>query len=85
MDNDLILKPARQRIVKSAGSTDAKMLPSQWLPVSIAPADTLVEVCVIDNRGVHAFMFPCCKSENEWVDALSKHRMDTQPTHWRKW
>jgi hypothetical protein len=87
MDDNLIVGSARQGTVKSEGSTDKiESKSDKWLPVSIAPPDTLVEVSVIDNTGLqHALMFPCCKSGNEWVDALSKHRMGIQPTHWRKW
>jgi hypothetical protein len=87
MDDNLIVGSVRQGTVKSEGSTDKiESKSDKWLPVSIAPPDTLVEVSVIDNKGLqHALMFPCCKSGNEWVDALSKHRMDIQPTHWRTW
>jgi hypothetical protein len=71
-----------QGTVKSKGTTNE---PSKWLPASIAPAEELLEVCIINNGGdVHPFMFPCCKNEIEWVDPLSRNRMDIQPTHWRK-
>jgi hypothetical protein len=60
-------------------------LPKQWLPVSIAPADSDLEVCVIDKQGVHALIFPCRKSGTDWVDAMTKKRIDIQPTHWRTW
>jgi len=60
-------------------------LPENWLPVSIAPSDADLEVCVMDKRGVHALVFPVRKNKNEWVDALTKKRIDIQPMHWRKW
>jgi hypothetical protein len=60
-------------------------LPEKWLPVSIAPSDADLEVCVMDNRGIHALVFPCRKLGTEWVDASTKKRIDIQPTHWRKW
>ena len=60
-------------------------MPDKWLPVSIAPADVDLEVCVIDKSGTHALVFPVRKSGNDWVDASTKKRIDIVPTHWRKW
>ena len=57
----------------------------KWLPVSIAPSDSDLEVCVIDNQGIHRLVFPCRKNRTEWVDASTKKRIYIQPTHWRKW
>jgi hypothetical protein len=57
----------------------------RWLPVSIAPADSDLEVCVIDGRDVHALVFPCRKSGTTWIDAVTKKPLDIQPTHWRIW
>jgi len=61
-------------------------LPVEWLPVSIAPCDGDLEVCVLGYDGiVHALEFPYHKDGAEWVDALNKKQVDIQPTHWRKW
>jgi hypothetical protein len=60
-------------------------LPDKWLPVSIAPPDVDLEVCVMSHHEVHALVFPCRKSGTEWVDPSTKKRLDIQPTHWRKW
>jgi hypothetical protein len=60
-------------------------LPEKWLPVSIAPSDVDLEVCVIDAGVVHALVFPCRKSGNGWVDVAMRNRIDIEPTHWRKW
>jgi hypothetical protein len=60
-------------------------MPEKWLPVSIAPADVDLEVCVIDKSDTHALVFPVRKSGNDWVDASTKKRIDIVPTHWRKW
>ena len=60
-------------------------LPDKWLPVSIAPSDNDLEVCVIDKQAIHALVFPVRKNGTEWVDASTKKRIDIQPTHWRKW
>jgi len=61
------------------------MLKDQWLPVSIAPSDADLEVCVMDKRGSHALVFPVRKNGTGWVDTSNKRRIDIQPTHWRKW
>ena len=61
-------------------------LPAEWLPVSIAPSDRDLEVCVLDYDGiVHALMFPCHKEGADWADASDKKHVDIQPTQWRKW
>jgi hypothetical protein len=60
-------------------------LPERWLPIAIAPADTDLELCVIDQAGIHALVFPCRKRSTEWVDAVTHERVDIDPTHWRKW
>jgi hypothetical protein len=60
-------------------------LPEKWLPVSIAPSDGDLEVCVIENGEVYALVFPCRKHGDAWVDASTKKRIDIQPTHWRLW
>jgi len=61
------------------------MPPEKWLPVSNAPSDVDLEVCVIDAGVVHALVFPCRKSGNGWVDVAMRNRIDIEPTHWRKW
>jgi hypothetical protein len=60
-------------------------LPEKWLPVSIAPSDGDLEVCVIENGEVYALVFPCRRNGDAWVDASTKKRIDIQPTHWRLW
>jgi len=60
-------------------------LQKTWLPVSIAPSDCDLEVCVIDRTGVHALMFPCRRAGTEWVDPSTNKRIDIRPTHWRSW
>jgi hypothetical protein len=60
-------------------------LPEKWLPVSIAPSDSDLEVCVIDGGTAHALIFPCRKNGTEWVDASTRKRIDIEPTHWRLW
>ena len=66
--------------------THVHSLFAEWLPVSIAPSDADLEVCVMDFDGiVHALAFPCHQDKTGWVDASKKKRLDIQPTHWRTW
>jgi hypothetical protein len=65
--------------------SDVHCLPVKWLPVSIAPPDGALEVCVMDKSGIHTLLFPVRKSGVDWVDALTKKRVDISPTHWRLW
>ncbi len=60
-------------------------LTDKWLPVSIAPAEADLEVCVIDQSRTHALVFPVRKSGIDWVDASTRKRIDISPTHWRRW
>jgi len=60
-------------------------LPDNWLPVAIAPSDADLEVCVLDERGLHALIFPVHRRGIDWVDAVTKKRIEVAPTHWRKW
>jgi hypothetical protein len=60
-------------------------MPEKWLPVSIAPSDTDLEVSVMDKNGIHALIFPTRKVGANWVDASTKRRIDIEPTHWRVW
>ncbi|KWV59310.1 hypothetical protein AS156_32115 [Bradyrhizobium macuxiense] len=61
-------------------------LSAEWLPVSIAPSDRDLEVCVLDYDGmVHALVFPCHRQGAEWVDDANRTHADIQPTHWRTW
>ncbi len=59
--------------------------PGKWLPVSIAPFDADLEVCVIDKGGIHPLVFPCRRAAAGWRDATRQRPLDIAPTHWRKW
>ena len=66
--------------------SDVHRLPEKWLPISIAPADTNLEVGVMDKRDdVVALVFPVRKQDTNWVDAVSKKPINIEPTHWRAW
>jgi hypothetical protein len=64
---------------------DLHRLSEKWLPVSIAPTNTDLEVCVIDNNDIHALIFPVRKDGRKWADARTQSLIDIEPTHWRKW
>ena len=40
---------------------EVHQLPEKWLPISIAPSDTDLEVGVMDRGDVHALIFPVRK------------------------
>jgi len=66
--------------------TQIHSLSAEWLPVSIAPPDANLEVCVMDFDGiVIALAYPCHKNGADLVDASNKKHIDIQPTQWRKW
>lgn len=66
--------------------THVHRLADEWLPVSGAPSDVDLEVCVIGYDGIiHALLSPCHKDKTDWFDGSTKKRLDIQPTHWRKW
>ena len=47
--------------------THIQSLPAEWLPVSIAPSDGDLEVCVMDYDGiVQALVYPFHKDGAEW-------------------
>jgi len=60
-------------------------LPDKWLPVSIAPSDVDLAVCVMDKNGYHPLVFAVRKSGTDWVSSATKKRIDIEPTHWRYW
>jgi len=59
--------------------------PDKWLPVSIAPRDVDLEVCVMEHGRAHALVFPCRRTASGWSDAATHKPLDIAPTHWRRW
>jgi hypothetical protein len=57
----------------------------EWLPISLAPQDGDLEVCVIDRDGVHALVFPCRRAGPDWINARSGTFVEIHPTHYRAW
>ena len=56
-----------------------------WNPIRSAPFDRDLELAVIDYDGEHALVFPCRRILGGWMDAVTKHRIDVDPSHWREW
>jgi hypothetical protein len=54
-------------------------------PITSAPFDRDLELAVIDYEGEHALVFPCRRILGGWMDAVTKHRIDVNPSHWREW
>jgi len=57
----------------------------EWQPIASAPADSDLELAVIDTDGIHALVFPCRRAAPGWVKSTTGTRVDVYPTHWRKW
>jgi hypothetical protein len=56
-----------------------------WQPISTAPYDRDIELCVIDKTGVHAVVFPCRRTGDGWTNAATNKIVEVRPTHWRQW
>jgi hypothetical protein len=57
-----------------------------WLPISTAPYDHDLELAIIDNAGEHVLVFACRRTGTDtWIDAVTRRRIEVQPTHWREW
>jgi hypothetical protein len=70
------------------GRTDVThiSLYEEWLPVSAAPDEGDLEICVMNYDGiVSALKYPCHRSGAAWADASNRRLIDIQPTQWRKW
>jgi hypothetical protein len=65
--------------------TSVQPLREKWLPVSIAPSDTDLEVGVMDKGDVHRLVFPVRKRGNNWVHSSTGKNVNIRPTHWCKW
>ncbi len=53
--------------------------------ISSVPIDRRLLLAVINEDGLHAVDFPCCRGENCWMHAETKAKIDVHPTHWREW
>jgi hypothetical protein len=55
-----------------------------WKPIESAPPDQVVELQVADAFGPYTLNFPCLLTEDGWVNANSRGRLEVEPTHWRE-
>jgi hypothetical protein len=55
-----------------------------WKSIDSAPDDREVEVQVADSFGPYTLTFPCRLTQEGWVNANSKGRLEVEPTHWRE-
>lgn len=55
----------------------------KWQPISTAPPDSDIEVCVIEGVP-HVLISPCRLTDVGWIDARTKRLLDIRPTHWRE-
>jgi hypothetical protein len=56
----------------------------EWQPISTAPRDSDIEVCVIEGEP-HVLTSACRLTDAGWIDARTKRLLDIHPTHWREW
>ena len=57
-----------------------------WQSISTAPYDRDLELAVLNHVGKHTLVFPCRRTETgTWINAMTKKRVEVQPTHWREW
>jgi hypothetical protein len=53
----------------------------EWKLISIAPFDRDLELAVIDRDGEHKLVFPCRRTGDGWIDAMTRRRLEVRPTH----
>jgi len=58
----------------------------QWMPIASAPFDRDLELAVSETAGTRLFPlgFPCRRIDDGWINALTKRRVELEPTHWRE-
>ena len=56
-----------------------------WQPISNAPFDRDLQLCVIESGEVHMLIFPCRRAEAGWINSKNGKRVLVDPTHWRVW
>jgi hypothetical protein len=57
------------------------------MPIASAPFDRDLELGVMDSAGTTLFplVFRCRRINDGWINALTKRRVELEPTHWREW
>ncbi len=56
-----------------------------WHPISTAPHDRDLHLCVIENGEVYPLVFPCRRKGGQWMHATTGRPVPVDPTHWREW
>jgi hypothetical protein len=56
-----------------------------WRPISTAPFESNLELCVIEQDVPYALAFPCRRVLRGWVNGETMTPVDVHPTHWRTW
>jgi hypothetical protein len=54
-----------------------------WQPISTAPHDNDIEVCVIEGEP-HVLIGACRLTQAGWINAHTKRLLNIHPTHWRE-
>lgn len=57
----------------------------EWHPISTAPRDRDLHLCVIEDGEVYALVFPCRRKGGQWTHAATGKPVQVDPTHWREW
>ncbi len=57
----------------------------EWQPIVTAPFDCDLELAVLDRALMHAFVFPCRRTRDGWINTKAGRPMIVAVTHWREW
>ncbi len=56
-----------------------------WHPISTAPFNRDLEVCVAGDHGPRHIPFPCRRETDGWINADLGIRVELDPIDWRAW
>lgn len=56
-----------------------------WHPISTAPFNRDLEVCVIERDRYCALPYPCRQTRNGWINSDLDVRVKVEPAKWRGW
>ena len=72
--------------IKGRSESDCHKDFMEWKEiVGAPPLERDLEVAVIDEAGIHPIAFPCRYKDAVWVNAVTRKRIEINPTHWRDW
>jgi hypothetical protein len=57
----------------------------EWQPIAIAPFDRDLELAVLDHGLMHAFVFPCRRTRDGWINVKTGKSIVIEVTHWCEW